>query len=236
MKKGEMMREQILQTAEELFFAHGYDQTSIQDILDQLHLSKGGFYHHFPSKEAILSEICQRHAEAAAQRLEESFALKREQSIVRVNRILERVNLLGWGDEAFSALALRICYQQGDVLIRERLKSVMYDRLQPLLDAAIQSGIAQGAFFTRLPAFAARTALTLVSQPDDDSYALLAREPDNPDRVLEALDILNAGREAVELLLGAPYGSITIYDPERVVNDYMNAAKRLNMQNGGNEA
>ena len=58
MKKGDLKRSSILETAERLFFEKGYEQTSIQDILDALSMSKGGFYHHFTSKEAILSEIC----------------------------------------------------------------------------------------------------------------------------------------------------------------------------------
>ncbi len=58
MKKGELKRSSILKAAEMLFFERGYDRTSVQDILDALSLSKGGFYHHFPSKkEAVLEEV-----------------------------------------------------------------------------------------------------------------------------------------------------------------------------------
>ena len=45
----------ILDVALELFFARGYDNTSIQDIIDHLGgLTKGAVYHHFKSKEDIL--------------------------------------------------------------------------------------------------------------------------------------------------------------------------------------
>ena len=48
----------ILDTAVELFLKKGYENTSIQDIVDQLGgLSKGAIYHHFKSKEAILIEV-----------------------------------------------------------------------------------------------------------------------------------------------------------------------------------
>ena len=47
MRKGDARREQILRTAEALFYAQGYEQTSVQDILDAIGISKGGFYHHF---------------------------------------------------------------------------------------------------------------------------------------------------------------------------------------------
>lgn len=51
----------ILDVALELFFARGYDNTSIQDIIDHLGgLTKGAVYHHFKSKEDILSAALDR--------------------------------------------------------------------------------------------------------------------------------------------------------------------------------
>ena len=45
----------ILDAAQRLFLEKGYDQTTIQDIVDQLGgLTKGAVYHHFKSKEEIL--------------------------------------------------------------------------------------------------------------------------------------------------------------------------------------
>ena len=52
MKKGDARRQQILETAERLFYQNGYENTSVQAILDEMNLSKGGFYHHFESKMA----------------------------------------------------------------------------------------------------------------------------------------------------------------------------------------
>lgn len=48
----------ILDSARRLFIEKGYEKTSIQDILNDLGiLSKGGLYHHFKSKEAILDRL-----------------------------------------------------------------------------------------------------------------------------------------------------------------------------------
>ncbi|RSX54089.1 AcrR family transcriptional regulator [Bifidobacterium goeldii] len=47
----------ILDSARRLFTEKGYEKTSIQDILNDLGLSKGGLYHHFKSKEAILDQL-----------------------------------------------------------------------------------------------------------------------------------------------------------------------------------
>jgi len=66
-KKGEIKKQEILATAEELFCKKGYETTSIQDILDQLNTSKGSFYHHYASKEILLEAICYHRAEVLAQ-------------------------------------------------------------------------------------------------------------------------------------------------------------------------
>ena len=50
----------ILDTASQLFFQKGYDKTTLQDIIDATHLSKGAIYHHFASKEAILIAVVDR--------------------------------------------------------------------------------------------------------------------------------------------------------------------------------
>lgn len=63
MRKGEKKRQEILDVAENLFFTHGYEETTVQDILDALNGSKGSFYHHFGTKLDLMRDIASRHAE-----------------------------------------------------------------------------------------------------------------------------------------------------------------------------
>ena len=50
--------ERILKTSYLLFTKKGYDNVSIQDIVDELgDVTKGAIYHHFKSKDDILAEI-----------------------------------------------------------------------------------------------------------------------------------------------------------------------------------
>ncbi|MEG1593026.1 MAG: TetR/AcrR family transcriptional regulator [Oscillibacter sp.] len=51
----------ILEEALKLFMEKGYENTSIQDIINHLGgLSKGAIYHHFKSKEEIFEAVCQK--------------------------------------------------------------------------------------------------------------------------------------------------------------------------------
>jgi hypothetical protein len=51
------LKEKILEAAYELFSEKGYDNTSVADIIHLAGASKGGFYHHYKSKEEILETI-----------------------------------------------------------------------------------------------------------------------------------------------------------------------------------
>ena len=49
-KHPEVTVKKILEAAQRLFLEKGYDHTKIQDIADELGMTKGAIYHHFGSK------------------------------------------------------------------------------------------------------------------------------------------------------------------------------------------
>lgn len=61
----------ILEVAEQLFAARGYDAVSIQDIADAATVSKANVFHHFGSKEKLYFSVLNTACGNAAQRLDE---------------------------------------------------------------------------------------------------------------------------------------------------------------------
>jgi AcrR family transcriptional regulator len=59
----------ILQSAATLFGRHGYQQTSMQQIADDVGLLKGSLYHHYQSKQEILFEITRGPLEELVQQV-----------------------------------------------------------------------------------------------------------------------------------------------------------------------
>ena len=51
------LRDKILHSAYNLLAEKGYEKTTIADIIKEAKCSKGGFYHHFKSKEEIVEAI-----------------------------------------------------------------------------------------------------------------------------------------------------------------------------------
>ncbi len=54
------VKESIIAAGVSAFRKLGYHGTSVNDIVDQAGVSKGGFYHYYPSKEALFVEVMER--------------------------------------------------------------------------------------------------------------------------------------------------------------------------------
>ena len=53
-------RDAILDAAQRLILSNGYERLTIQDILEDLQISKGAFYHYFDSKPALVEALTER--------------------------------------------------------------------------------------------------------------------------------------------------------------------------------
>lgn len=70
-ERGDETRQRLLEAAADCFSASGYDATGVAEICDRAGVSKGGFYHHFASKQAVFLELLERWLEALDERLTE---------------------------------------------------------------------------------------------------------------------------------------------------------------------
>ncbi len=55
--QGRATRERLVEVATELFATHGYEDTSIEAVLDTATVSRGSLYHHFRGKEALFDAV-----------------------------------------------------------------------------------------------------------------------------------------------------------------------------------
>lgn len=73
----------IIRCADDLFYQQGFSHTSFADIAGRVGISRGNFYHHFKSKDAILDAVIERRLGATQAMLDawESSSDQPEQRI-----------------------------------------------------------------------------------------------------------------------------------------------------------
>jgi len=91
-RDGRSTREAILEAASRLIHVHGYNHTSLDDVLRESGVGKGNFYYHFKSKEelgyAILDQIIASFLERT---LEPCFADPAGDALTQIRCFLDRV-------------------------------------------------------------------------------------------------------------------------------------------------
>ncbi len=73
-ERSETTRRRLLQAAQQLFAQQGYETTSVQQICQAAGVSKGAFYHHFPSKHALFLHLLQRWLAGIQDQLQQAAA------------------------------------------------------------------------------------------------------------------------------------------------------------------
>lgn len=102
-KYPEITVEKILNVAQRLFLEKGYDNTTIQDIVDHLDgLSKGAVYHHFKSKEEIMDAVGDRMFLA-----NNPFEVVRQRSDLNALEKLREAIRLNQSDEARTDMTIQ---------------------------------------------------------------------------------------------------------------------------------
>jgi AcrR family transcriptional regulator len=100
---GHLRRAEILEAAERIFIAEGYEGATIRKIADEVGVSSTALYMHFQDKGCILLEICERTLCLLLDRNSE-IAAKPLDAVVRVKMMLEAY--MRWGMEHPNAYQL----------------------------------------------------------------------------------------------------------------------------------
>lgn len=146
-KYPEVTVERILDAAQRLFLEKGYDNTTIQDIVDELGgLTKGAVYHHFKSKEEIMDAVGDRMFFAnnpfeAVKKRSDLSGLEKLREVIRLNN----------ADEQRTDLTLQsVPVAKNPRLLAEMLISNR-KVLTPCFRELIDEGLADGSIYTEYP-------------------------------------------------------------------------------------
>lgn len=205
-------RKEILDAAQRLVYTRGYEQMSIQDILDQLEISKGAFYHYFDSKLTLLDGLMDRMMDEAEQILQPIVEDKDLPAIEKLRRYFAAGSRWKTDRKAFMLDLLRVWYTDSNALVRQKQETAAIQRIAPMLTKIVRQGIAEGVFSTPFPDQIGGMIWGLAQGIQDNVAELLLADEPLPDGLHRLESIIGAYSDAVERILGAPVGSLPLVD------------------------
>ena len=149
MRKGDETKREILRAAEQLFCQKGYEAASMQEIVRAAGVSKGGIYHHFASKEEIMTLLSHQHAQESAERAEAQLA-DAPDDLARLNLLLMACLPMRDEDAAFTAMLLPMATSPEGRAMALTYLDALSDRFHPLLEQTIAQGVQSGTLFTEI--------------------------------------------------------------------------------------
>ena len=146
-KYPEVTEERILEAAQRLFLEKGYDNTTIQDIVDQLGgLTKGAVYHHFKSKEVILNAVSDR----MFFQNNPFEAVKRRKDLNGLEKLREAARLNQSDSSRVQLTAQMLPLKLDSRLLAELIQSNLH-MLTPYYQELLEEGNRDGSLHTEYP-------------------------------------------------------------------------------------
>ena len=94
MAKGEETRTRILDIAQDSVLHKGFDATSIDEIVTAAEITKGGFFYHFPDKNALALALIERYIAAEDRLFDDLFGRASELTDDPLHRVLVGLQLM----------------------------------------------------------------------------------------------------------------------------------------------
>lgn len=193
-------REAFVDAAQRLIQSRGYEEMSVQDVLDQLEASRGAFYHYFTSKQALLEAVVDRLAEGAMGAVEPIV----NDSALSAPRKLERIfgGIASFKERRQDLVLklLEVWSSDANAIVREKVRRMSLQRLVPQLANVVAQGVEERVFVVH---HAEQTAAVLVSL------------------------MLGFQERAVELFLARQAGSVSFQSVQRTVDAWARAYERI---------
>ena len=202
-----LRREAFLDVAQRLIQSSGYEQMSVQDILQELDASKGAFYHYFDSKTALLEAVVERMVVAVTATLEPMVDDPDLPAVQKLEGIFS--GIARWkSDRKELMLALvQVWLSDENAIVRERSRHVTGKRLTPLLARIVQQGQAEGTFSATSAEHTAAVLVALMLGLNEAAGQLLVARQAGAVSFDHVVRTIAAYAEAFERILGLPAGS-----------------------------
>lgn len=139
MKKNERKQE-LLKIAYNMFLTKGYDNTSIDDIINEAQIAKGTYYYYFESKESTLEEVINmminEEVESAKRILNSPISIP-EKLVGVITSLRPKID---------EQEIQNILNKKENIVMHEKINNRIIEEAIPLLEQIVNEGIQSNIF------------------------------------------------------------------------------------------
>lgn len=205
-------RDPFVDSAQRLITTKGYEQMSIQDVLDDTGASKGAFYHYFDSKAALLDAVIARMVDQAAAVMAPIVADPALPALDRLRTLFGTMARWKWERSDLALALLLVWTADENAIVREKFRRRSAAFMTPTLGVIVAQGVLEGTFSTANPEHTARVLVGILASAGETATDLFLACHAGTVTFEEVEASLQAYPEACERLLGLPVGALPFID------------------------
>lgn len=159
-KDPEIRRAEIMDAAMLLFMEKGYANTTTQDIVDKVNISRGLLYYHFKNKEDILYCLVERYSEKLLRDIhvivndDDKTAIEKIRAFIDAT-IISTDNVSAEGTE----LQKTVDFEENRYML-DKLSHKLIEKLTIYFERIINQGISEKVFSVKYPSETAEFLMT----------------------------------------------------------------------------
>jgi len=210
----DVRRDAFIEAATRLIQVKGYQQMSVQDVLDETDASRGALYHYFDSKGALLDAVGERMVDAAMAEARAAVDAPGLAAPARLEALFR--GIARWKGERTDLMLqlLRTWMDDDNALMRDKFRRGLVPRLVPLLTRIVEQGKTEGSFEAGDPEATAHVLVSYVQGANEKATELFFARQTGTVTFEEVERIFAAYTIAFERILGVPQGTLSLGDPE----------------------
>jgi AcrR family transcriptional regulator len=205
-------RDAFVDAAQRLIQDKGYEQMSVQDVLDQLDASRGALYHYFDSKEALLEAVVTRMVDGALESVAPLVSDPRLSALEKLAGVFGGIATFKNQRKELLLALIEVWLSDDNAIVREKFRREVTARLTPMLVSVIEQGVAEGTFSAQRPEYTAQVFVTLLLGTNEVATRLFLANQAGQVTFEQAEEILATFGDGFERLLGASPGTLPLVD------------------------
>ena len=219
-------KNEILDFAQELFFTNGYEQTTVEAIIQKVGVSKGTFYYYFKSKEDLLDKLTYRMGKKILEEIKKIVEKDDLNAIDKLNKAYAVAGSVKLDNIELLKVLLKAFYNDRNIFFRHKMFMSSMEILAPEFSKIIRQGMNEKVFNTPFPDEAARLIFEIANTFSGKIPQLIMDLDKNPENLNKVEKEYRVYENAIERIVGAEEGTVEIVNR----NILKNFSEKLNIR------